>query len=144
MKMTMTIKIMKIKIKMLIFKTTQRMKTIFLSLPMTKTKSLINWSSKKEESLKKSTNNLNVTLNVKRSWKNIWEMSINNFWTLKDWLIRKINKQKQKIIYGKSPKDNVEDFKVKLKSTIKLFLKIKKDLMTFKWEFSEQIKKLNK
>ena len=55
------------KIEMLTFKKTQRIKTIFQSLPMIKTKSSTNLLSKKEESLKKSIKNFSVTLNVKRS-----------------------------------------------------------------------------
>lgn len=67
MKMIMILTTTKTKIEMQTFKMIQKMKTIFQNSPMMRTKSLINWLNKKEESLKKSTNNLNVTLNVKRS-----------------------------------------------------------------------------
>lgn len=59
-------------------------------------------------------------------------------------LIKKIHKLKLKIICGKLQKDKVEDFKVKLKNSIKLLLKMKKDLTIFKLEFLELIKKSNK
>lgn len=60
-----------IKIKMQTFKMIHKIKTIFHSLLMIKTKNLINLSSKKEESSKKLTNNLNETSKEKRFCKNI-------------------------------------------------------------------------
>lgn len=122
----------------------RKIKMTFHNLPMTKIKSSTNWSKKKDESSRKSTKSSKEILNAKKSSKNISEMLISNFSTLKVSSIKKTSKLKLKITCGKSPKDNVVDFKAKLRNTIKSLHKTNKDSMIFKSEFSEPMRKLNK